>query len=89
MRWVGLGMYYTYILWSERLLRYYIGSSNNCFRRLKEHNAGKSRFTKKGIPWKLIKIEEFDTRQEAYKREFIIKSYKGGIQFKQLIGEVA
>lgn len=89
MRWVGLDMFYVYIIWSEELDRYYTGSTNNVEKRLKEHNRGKSRFTKKGIPWKLVKVEEFTSRQQAYKREFEIKSYKGGIQFKQLTGEVA
>jgi putative endonuclease len=82
-------MFLTYIIWSDRLKRYYIGSTNDIDKRLKEHNYGKSKFTKKGIPWKLIKIEKLKSRQEAYKREFIIKSFKGGIQFKHLIGEVA
>lgn len=82
-------MNYTYILWSNIIQKYYIGSTNNIARRIKEHNSGKSGYTKKGIPWKLIKTEEYQTKKEAYKRETEIKSYKGGLLFKKLIGEVA
>lgn len=82
-------MNYTYILWSSRFHKYYIGSTNNLVKRVKEHNSGKSAYTKKGIPWRIIKVEEYLTKKEAYKREMEIKSYKGGIKFKKLIGEVA
>ena len=82
-------MNYTYILWSSRLQKYYTGSTNNLDKRVKEHNSGKSKYTKKGIPWRLIKVEEYLTKKGAYKREMEIKSYKGGIKFKKLIGEVA
>lgn len=85
----GLVMNYTYILWSSKLCKYYIGSTNNLNNRIKEHNSGKSAFTKKGVPWKIIKVEEYKTKKEAYKREMEIKSYKGGIKFKKLMGEVA
>lgn len=75
-----------YILWSDKLSRYYIGSTSNLERRLHEHNTGKSTFTKRGIPWKLIYHESSETKQSAWKREMEIKRYKGGIQFKKLIG---
>jgi putative endonuclease len=82
-------MNYVYIIWSDKLDRYYIGSTVNVVNRLQKHNSGKSTYTRKGIPWKLVKTEEYNSRQKAYKREFEIKSFKGGIKFKRLIGEVA
>ena len=78
-------MYYTYILKSQRNGRYYIGSTDNLDERLKRHNAGRNKSTKAGIPWKLIYSEMFATKQEAYRREMQIKSYKNGEAFKKLI----
>ena len=53
--------------------------------RLAQHNRGKTRSTKSGIPWVVIYSEEYNSRKEAYKRERQIKSYKGGNAFKKLI----
>lgn len=78
-------MYSTYILYSSSLKKYYIGSTQNIDDRLKRHNAGRSTYTRRGMPWILVYQETYETRQEAYKRELRIKSYKGGIQFKELI----
>lgn len=78
-------MYCAYILKSEKTDRYYIGSTNNIESRLKRHNNGRNKSTKLGIPWKLVYSENFSTKQEAYRREFQIKSYKNGNVFKKLI----
>ena len=84
-------MYFVYILQSQKHNRYYVGSCKNVADRLKRHNTGRNKSTKTGIPWDLIHRERFITRQEAYKRELQIKSYKGGNSFKKLVnnGEVA
>ena len=63
-----------YILWSESLQKYYVGSTNNLEDRLQRHNAGYEKFTSKGKPWKLIyKVECLD-RKEAVNLERKIKS---------------
>jgi putative endonuclease len=85
-------MYFAYILKSEKHGRYYIGSCSDIYDRLKRHNGGRNKATKNGIPWILVYKETFLTRSEAYKREFQIKSYKGGEAFKKIVtgnGEVA
>ncbi|MFA3783790.1 GIY-YIG nuclease family protein [Melioribacteraceae bacterium 4301-Me] len=46
-------MYYTYILKSQFNGTYYKGSTSDLEKRLKFHNAGKSKYTKKYRPWKL------------------------------------
>ena len=86
-RWVVslVDMHFTYIIRSLKTGRYYIGSTNDVPERLSRHNGGKNKSTKSGVPWELVKVEEYGTRQEAYKREFQIKSYKGGEAFKKLI----
>jgi putative endonuclease len=66
-------MYFVYILYSEKLNRYYVGSTNNITDRIKRHNAGQGGYTKKGIPWKLIQTFEFQTRSEAVRFEMKVK----------------
>ncbi|MGM0620933.1 MAG: GIY-YIG nuclease family protein [Bacteroidota bacterium] len=68
--------YFTYILFSEKLRRYYIGSSQNITKRLERHNAGATRSTKAGRPWKIVYFEECNTKAEAIKREYYIKRMK-------------
>lgn len=79
-------MYKIYIIKSLKTGRHYIGHSENLNKRLVAHNSGKVRSTKSGVPWKVVYTEEYLARSEAFKRELEIKSYKGGIKFKQLLG---
>jgi len=67
-------LYYIYIIHSQHLQRYYVGSTEDVERRLHEHNIGKSTSTRAGIPWELIHIESFATRSDAMLRERKIKA---------------
>ena len=58
-------MFYVYILFSEKLSKYYIGQTNNIDERLKRHNSGYEIFTSKGIPWELKWKTEKPSRSEA------------------------
>jgi len=58
-----------YILFSAKLNKYYVGSTTDIERRLLEHNRGKEKFTKTGIPWLLVYKETLDSLPEARKRE--------------------
>ncbi len=78
-------MFHTYIIKSLRTGKYYVGSCRDLTQRLKEHNQGKTKSTKSDRPWNEIYSEHFQTKQEAYKREQQIKSYKGGNAFKKII----
>lgn len=79
-------MYKVYILKSFKNNKHYIGHSENLEKRLSEHNRGDVRSTKNGKPWSIIYIENYESKSEARKRELEIKSYKGGIKFKKLLG---
>lgn len=79
-------MYFVYILKSQKFGRHYIGYTNNVQDRIKHHNSGANKSTRPYIPWELIHHEEFITKQDAWLREKQIKSYKGGVAFKKLIG---
>jgi putative endonuclease len=77
--------HYVYILQSLKDGRYYIGETADVDARLLFHNSGKQRSTKSRIPFKLLLVEEYNTREKALKREKQVKSWKGGNAFKQLI----
>ncbi|MBE0572266.1 MAG: GIY-YIG nuclease family protein [Ignavibacteriaceae bacterium] len=70
-------MYSVYVLFSKKLNKRYIGSTQDVDQRLNEHNLGKSKFTSGGIPWELIYNESFSTNSEARKRESFLKSGVG------------
>ncbi len=70
--------YYVYIIWSEKLNKFYVGSTQDLENRLSEHNNGEDNFTSKGVPWKLIWNIESENRAEAVRLENKIK--KRGIK---------
>ena len=78
-------MPFMYILFSEKLNKYYIGACTELKRRMYEHNIGHSKFTSTGIPWQLKYKEEFVTLIEAKKRELIIKKMKSKKYIESLI----
>ena len=80
-------MYNVYILKSISTGKHYIGYTQDLNRRLSEHNKGKTKSTKDRGPFRVILSERFNKRNEAYKREQQIKSYKGGEAFKKLINQ--
>ena len=70
-------MYYVYVLWSDKLKKRYIGTTDDVIKRLNEHNRGSNKYTKGGIPWRMIYKEEFVTKTETLKREKYLKSGQG------------
>ena len=59
-------MFCVYIIYSEKLNRFYIGSSDNYLKRLNEHNLSKyiDSLPVKGIPWnKYTVIDNLDSKQ--------------------------
>ena len=66
-------MNYTYILkCNDDTL--YTGWTNNLEKRIKDHNDGKgAKYTKTRRPVELVYHEEFETKEEAMKREYAIK----------------
>ena len=78
-------MYLTYILQSQANDHHYIGHTKDIVIRHQRHNNGMVRSTKSARPWHIVYIENFQTKNEAYRRELEIKSYKGGQAFKKLL----
>ena len=67
-------MYNVYILYSEKLSKYYIGQTNALNDRIHRHNSGFEKFTSKGMPWKLIWSTTKETRSEAMVLERKLKN---------------
>ena len=70
-------MYYIYVLYSIKFERYYVGMTNKVERRIIEHNNFKVQSTKAYVPWEVVYVEEYSTRQEARKREKYLKTSAG------------
>lgn len=78
-------MFQVYILKSELHNRYYVGHTHDFKNRLERHNKGYVKSTKAYKPWKLVYVEDFKDKSDAYRREMKIKSYKHGEAFLTLL----
>ena len=79
-------MYYVYILLlSNKQL--YVGITNNIRRRLREHELGKSLFTKNRLPVKLVFCETFINKNDAQRRERYFKTRKGKSTIRLMLRE--
>ncbi|GMU74192.1 MAG: hypothetical protein AMXMBFR44_3900 [Candidatus Campbellbacteria bacterium] len=74
---VHSGMFYVYILRSQKTDRMYVGSTGDLRKRLIQHNQGKSYWTKRYTPWKVIYYEAGLNEQDARAREKYLKSGPG------------
>lgn len=70
-------MNYVYILFSEKLNKYYIGfTSISVEERLKKYLSNHSGFTSRSKYWMIVYREEYLTKEEASKREKELKRWK-------------
>ncbi len=72
-------MYSVYILKSQTTRRFYVGSTEDVSRRLREHNGDLSslgRSTLAGRPWTLVFSARYASRSQAMAAERFIKSMK-------------
>jgi len=77
--------YYVYIIRSHKDGRYYVGSTQDIEARLARHNQGRSTYTKRRGPWKVVYHEEYTRRADAVKREKAIKNRKRRDYIESLI----
>lgn len=77
--------FYIYILHSQQLNTYYVGSTKDVSSRLERHLQNHRGFTSRAKDWKLMYHEVFDTRSEALNREHQIKSWKSRKLIEKLI----
>ncbi|RKE02533.1 GIY-YIG nuclease family protein [Marinifilum flexuosum] len=78
-------MYCVYILQSQMDQSYYIGYTSNIENRLTYHNQGRSRYTRKKIPWLLMYSEKYNSKRDALIREKFLKKQKSRVFIEELI----
>lgn len=74
-----------YILQSLTNNRFYLGSTDNLERRIKQHNEGKAKYTSLTKPFKLVFSQEYPTLVEARKIEYKLKRLKSRKILEQII----
>jgi len=78
-------MYTVYIIYSERIDKYYIGFSSNVQERLCKHNRNSKGFSSSGRPWIMVYSEVFDNKKDAMAREKQLKNWKNRERLESLI----
>ena len=68
-------MFYVYVLKSLVNNRYYFGHTNDINSRLRKHNNGDVRSTRKFRPWMLLGFEVYEKRNDARWREHELKNH--------------
>ncbi len=66
--------YFTYILYSSKYDRYYIGQTSDFEKRLERHNSGYENATAPFIPWEMVWYTQKSTRSEAVQLEKKLKN---------------
>ena len=77
--------FYVYVLQSFKDGLFYIGSTNDLKRRLREHQQGKNISTEKRLPLELIYFEAHRSKKDAERRENYFKTTKGKVTLRQLL----
>ena len=81
-------MFTTYVIYSVKYDKIYIGYTSNLQQRLLSHNELATKgWTIKFRPWKLIYKEEYESKSEAMKREKQLKSYQGRMFIRRIIND--
>lgn len=81
----GRTMHYVYVLKSLKDKKWYIGCTNDIYKRVREHQSGKVRSTKHRLPVELIYKEAYSDVYEAFCNERFYKTAKGKRQLKEKI----
>lgn len=79
-------MYYVYVIKSKEG-RYYIGSTQDVEKRLRQHNSpGNQGWTNRFTGWVEVYREECKTQLEARRRERELKKIRGTKKYRVLLG---
>jgi putative endonuclease len=78
-------MFYTYILYSNKADKFYIGATENLEQRLAKHRNKNKGFTNQADDWQIVYSKEFQTKSEALAYERQIKSWKSKKKIISLI----
>ena len=78
-------IYYTYIIYSKKIDKFYIGYSANIEDRLRKHNTNNKSFTGKANDWEIVYTQTFEKKTDAIIREKQIKNWKSRKRIEDLI----
>jgi putative endonuclease len=78
-------MFYTYIIYSNKADKFYIGATENLEQRLAKHRNKNKGFTNQADDWQIVYSKEFQTKSEALAYERQIKSWKSKKKIISLI----
>lgn len=77
-------MHYVYILKSKKTGELYFGCAGDLKKRVNEHNANRSFYTKSKGPWEVRYYEAFFSKDDAFSREKQLKKHaRGTIELKK------
>ena len=79
--------YFTYIIYSNSLDKFYVGQTADINTRIEDHNNSRSTYTKKTNDWELKHSEYFDNRTATIHRENEIKKKKSRKYIEWLISK--
>lgn len=72
--------YYVYLLRSKKNGSFYIGSTSDLYKRLRQHEEGKNYTTSKMLPIELIYFESYKSKKDAFEREKRLKHYGSSLR---------
>ena len=72
--------WFTYIIYSSLIDKYYTGNTENIKVRLDRHNSGWGQYTKRGIPWKLVYFDGHLTTKLNQQLEFYYFIFNGAFK---------
>jgi len=79
--------YSVYVLWSATARRFYVGVTDDVLRRLHQHNAGLSTWTRRHAgSWRLVWERQTEGLSVARRLEASLKRQKGGEGFTRITG---
>lgn len=78
-------MFITYILFSEKLNKYYIGSTSDLEDRINKHNSNHKGFTGGVGDWILVYKEDYEDKSQSLRRELQIKKWKSRKMIESLL----
>ena len=71
-------MFYVYLLQSLKNKSLYVGFSPDLKERVRKHNGGLVKSTKRYMPWELVYYEAYRSKDDAVKREQQLKRFAKG-----------
>ena len=78
-------MFCCYILYSDTLGKYYIGSTSDLDGRLRRHLSNHKGYTGTKTDWQIKWAQIYETKKEALNVEKLIKAWKSRVKIEELI----